>query len=356
MIKINSIIKLIIKFFKLKPTSIRIDAATVCQLRCPTCPTAAGVIKKTIGGGYLKLVNFQTLLDKNKFIKQIEFSNWGEVFLNPELLEILKYAFERKIEIYLANGVNLNNVREEVLEGVVKYQIKFINCSIDGTDQRNYSIYRRNGNFDTVINNIKKINHYKKLYNSELPVLQWQYVIFGHNEDKISLAREMAQSLGMLFYPKLSWGTLYDENYFSPIQNHQLVREQLGNVFTSREQYEEENKKPFLKIACRHIWNNPQINFDGKLLGCPINYWGDFGNVFDDGGIIQSFNSPKIKYARMMHLGKVPAKKDIPCSTCSVYKKMHETKSWFKLVDLYRPPRILRFRSLFRSLKKRFAN
>lgn len=29
---------------------------------------------------------------------------------------------------------------------------------------------------------------------------------------------------------------------------------------------------------------NPQINWDGKLLGCCLNFWGDFGgNAFEQG-------------------------------------------------------------------------
>ena len=103
----------------------------------------------------------------------------------------------------------------------------------------------------------------------------------------------------------------------------------LGNVpnnITSREQYEKENNQPFLRGVCSQLWHSPQINFDEKLLGCCVNYWGDYGNIFEDGSVVKTFNNAKINYARMMLLGKSPAKKDIPCSTCSIYKKCRKQR------------------------------
>ena len=35
---------------------------------------------------------------------------------------------------------------------------------------------------------------------------------------------------------------------------------------------------------CRQLWIEPQINFDGAVLGCCVNTWGSFGeNAFEVG-------------------------------------------------------------------------
>ena len=57
--------------------------------------------------------------DINSNILSIELSNWGEIFLNPELKEIIKYAYSKKIGLFADNGVNFNNVSDEVLECLI---------------------------------------------------------------------------------------------------------------------------------------------------------------------------------------------------------------------------------------------
>src|SRR5262249_16879691 len=169
-------------FHTVMPHRIRLEASSRCQLRCPSCPTASKAIHPVVGAGVLKLDNFIKLIDENPWIKEIELSNYGEIFLNPHLLDIIKYAYERGVRLTGANGVKLNNVKEDVLEAVVKYKLREMTVSIDGASEEIYKIYRVRGNYNNVIENIKKINHYKKIYNSGYPLLSWQFVVFGHNE------------------------------------------------------------------------------------------------------------------------------------------------------------------------------
>jgi hypothetical protein len=71
---------------KIKPTQIRLEVSSLCQLRCPSCPTTSKAIHPAVGSGFLKLRDFQSLLDQNPWIREIELSNYGEIFLNPHLL------------------------------------------------------------------------------------------------------------------------------------------------------------------------------------------------------------------------------------------------------------------------------
>ena len=71
---------------------LRLEASSNCQLKCPSCPTAAGEIQKTLGGGFLSFENFKRLIRENPQIRLIELSNWGEIFLNPEIVDIMEYA------------------------------------------------------------------------------------------------------------------------------------------------------------------------------------------------------------------------------------------------------------------------
>jgi len=312
-----------------RPRSLRLEASTFCQLKCPSCETAQGKTHEKLGGGFLKLKDFQKVVDENPWISTIELSNWGEIFLNPNLSDIMEYAYRKDVALTATNGANLNTVKTEVLENLVKYKFRHLACSIDGASPETYSIYRIGGKFERVIENIKTINHYKSIYRSDFPVLTWQFVIFGHNEHEIPIVQEIAKSLNMNVRLKLSW----DEK-LSPVKNEDLVRKSISLGVASRSEYIEKHGRDYIqKGICRQLWKSPQINWDGKILGCCYNYWGDFGNAFES-GVTGGLNNEKMSYARQMLLGKVEAKNGIPCTTCGHYKRMKEKRNWLTIRDI----------------------
>jgi MoaA/NifB/PqqE/SkfB family radical SAM enzyme len=307
---------------KIKPWKIRLEASSFCQLRCPSCPTTSKAINPVVGNGFLKLADFQKLLDQNRWLKTIELSNYGEIFLNPDLLEILRCAYERAVKLRADNGVNFNDVKESVLEGLVKYRFRSMTCSIDGASNETYGQYRVKGHFDAVIGNIRKLNRIKEKHRSAYPSLTWQFVVFGHNERDIPLARRLARELGMKFYLKLSW-----DAKFSPVRDREAIRQEIGVV--SREEFQQQHGVDYMQGICHQLWDQPQINWDGKVLGCCRNFWGDFAkeNAFSD-GLLKSINSEKMKYARGMLLGTNTPRQDIPCTTCSIYLAMKANNKW----------------------------
>ena len=207
----------------IRPTKIRLEASSACQLQCPLCPIHSGVARPAVGIGFLKLTHFERLLRDNPNVEQVELSNYGEIFLNPQLLDIFRCAHERGVTLTADEGVNLNTAKAETLEGLVKYGIRSMTCSIDGATDETYRQYRRNGNLPTVLANIRMINSFKAAYRSTLPRLRWQFVVFGHNEHEIAKARELSETLNMGFYLKLNWNP--DS---SPVRNEELVRGIVG--------------------------------------------------------------------------------------------------------------------------------
>jgi MoaA/NifB/PqqE/SkfB family radical SAM enzyme len=306
---------------------IRFEAASKCQLKCPMCPTAKGLNKTGIvGWGTLKSEDFTALIDRNPQIKNIELSNWGEIFLNPQLTKILQSAFERNIALTVTNGVNLNTASDEVLEALVKFQIRHLSVSIDGASAETYKIYRVGGDFDKVISNVKKLNQFKQKHHSEFPRLQWQFIVFGHNEHEIALARELAANLKMDFYAKLSLDH-WDAEPFSPVQNLEHVRKELGAA--SREEFRLQTKQEYM-VPCFQFWTSPQINWDGKLLGCCDNVFGDFGNALQS-DLSELLQGERFVYAKKMLLGQAQPRPDIPCTSCPIYKRRALPKALLSL-------------------------
>ncbi len=302
------------------PKTVRLEACSLCQLNCPECTTRK--LEKQAPKdwlGYLKFKDFKKFVDENDFIKEIELSNNGEIFLNPELDEIIKYAYEKGIWLRAGNGVNLNTVSETTLENLVKYKFKRMTVSLDAATSETYKIYRRGGDFNKVIDNIKKINYFKKKYNSEFPVLHYQFILFGHNEHEIELAKKKAKELNMRMRFRRNNSIEY-----SPIKNKELVEKQTGLKI-----YDEKNKmieklfsiKKGRLYACYTLFYSPQIDYNGDLLGCCQIFLENLGiNVFKE-GLLNALNSQNVIYTKHMLTDlSIPVKQNLPCAKCSKYR------------------------------------
>ena len=308
---------------------VQIDASSHCQLACPVCPTANGLTKPVLGAGHLKVADFERLLDRNPEIQEVELSNYGEMFLNPQLPELLACAYERKVVVSGSNGVNLNFATEAALEAVVKYRVRALTCCIDGATQANYARYRVNGNLDRVLRHIDRIRELRHLHRSAFPLLDWQFVVMGHNEQETEMAKGLAQSRGMQFLPRLSWNADH-----SPVVNTELVRIETGLPAASREEFRQSEGVSYTRSLCYQLWQAPVVNWNGKMLGCCVNYWGDFGaNVFEE-GLTAAMQHPLMEQARGMLLGETAAVPGIPCTTCDQYREMSASGTWLDPAEI----------------------
>ena len=289
-----------------KPKDVRLDICTRCQLNCVGCYMRIDNNGEQ-GFGHITFEQFKRFIDENKYIKTLEISDSGEVFLNPDFVKIIEYAYNNGIVVTIGNGVNFNTVSPEAIEALVKYKVNVITFSIDGASDEVYPLYRRNGNYTTVINNIKLLLEYKKKYQSENPYMVWQYIIMEENECDIEKAKEEAKELGIDIYFKKDW-----RNNYKP-KDPEKVLSLTGIDYNENVEYE--NKYSFLD--CIQLFTNPQINWDGNIFGCCINYRFSWKlNAFED-GLINCLNSNYYRNALYRLLGDKEAQSnDDPCTKC----------------------------------------
>ncbi len=306
------------------PTRIRLDVSNICQLRCPHCHTAQGKTRDKIGSAYLDFQNFRRLADENPNVRHIEISHAGEIFLNPDLVLIMEYAFRRGIALTADSGVNLNTVSKEALEALVKYRVRSLFISIDGFTPEIYRTYRKNGDLNRVIENIRTINYHKRKHKSRFPFLVWQFIVFDHNRSEISDAKKTAYELNMGFLSKPDWNP--DLFPGEGMNEKEVRRPDIGNLSESLW---------VRKLHCGQLWHGPQVSPNGKVLGCCMNISSsNYGNVFES-GLEECINGEKMQYARAMVLGKKPSRSDIPCSRCLRYIAMNERNTWLSNRDIW---------------------
>lgn len=292
---------------------IRVELSSRCQLKCPSCPKVIGYYDD-IGEGVMSLRHFKKIVEKNPSIKCIEVSNFGEIFLNPDIDEILEYSYMKKIKLTALNGVNLNFIKDSTLEKLVKYKFRKLSVSIDGADQETYSIYRKGGDFNKVIRNIEKLNYYKNKYNSKYPKLHWQYILFGHNQNQLQLAKKYAKKLNMKFKIIENFDKSYSSiDYVEPKHKSNKLKDFFSkfnfNIHTSE------------KTLCSQMWYMPQINWDGRLMGCCVNTWEGYGNVLES-SLAECINSEKFRSSKRLLLNRQVGNITTPCSVCYNYQKL----------------------------------
>jgi hypothetical protein len=141
----------------------------------------------------------------------------------------------------------------------------------------------------------------------------------------------MAQDLDMTFAVKLSWEDLYADA-FSPIRDAELIRRESGLGVANRREYREKYGRAYLNL-CAGMWSSPQINYDGRVLGCSVNYWGDYGNAFQE-GLGACLTNERMNGAREALLGRRALAEDAPCARCRVYRERQENQDWVTPADI----------------------
>ena len=321
----NKFFQLYRKFYKL-PKMAAIEFCSNCQLNCVDCYMRNKTSGQTIGSGYLKFEDFKNFIENNPYIESIETSLSGEIFLNPDFLKIIEYAYKKNVKLTAFNGVNFNTVSDEILEALVKYNFTGLTISLDGTSQETYIKYRRNGNFDKIIQNIEKLNDFKRKYNSKFPILMWQFIFFEHCQNEYFTAYKMAEKLGFsLIYYKLPW-----KRTNLGVEDAALFKKaRMLEIKVDDKEIQEiifENSRS----ACSQLWWQPQINWNGKLLGCCCSTNNDLEvNVFET-GLKKAIKSKQMKKMRDVLAGKILPDTGMACKKCCIYPQIRETKSFIK--------------------------
>jgi hypothetical protein len=326
----------------MRTDAIRLEAATICQLACPLCPTPTGEIKAAIGAGFLRLDAFRRIVDENPAVARIELSNWGEIFLNPDIEAITEYAYRRSVALTAWNGANLNHVRESALEALARWRFRGITCSIDGVTQETYAAYRRKGDVRRVLDTIRRLNDYKRRWKTEYLRLRWQMVWFEHNAHEVDAARALAADLGMTFHLKANWAappssTAVAEPPLRQAAGDAMVAASSATTAASAATASAPPAAPASDHGedlsahyCQQLWNEPQLNFDGRLLGCCVNTWGTFGPNAFEVGLARALGEGTLEHAKRMLEGRAPARADVPCSTCDIYVERARTGAWLR--------------------------
>lgn len=307
--------------FIARPRKARLEASTICQLRCALCPTRMGNGLEFLGQGFMAQDGFRCFLEENPRIRDVDLANAGEALLNPELPGMLRTAAELGVSTNLGGGVNMNDVSDEVLDALVRYGTRRVRISIDGASEETYQKYRIGGSLRRVLANIQRLNEVKRKYNSPRPELLLQFILFGHNEHELEKMQMLARMMDMKIFVRMN---RVPDRF--PIRDRERIRRIFG--YSDRQEYREVKGRIYCHVLCLGLWREPQVNWDGRLLGCQCNKHSFFAGPVLGREFATEINNERMIYARRMLMGAAPPRDDIPCSDCSWYRQIRDHSLW----------------------------
>ena len=244
------------------PLVLTIEAANVCNLACPYCFTGAGDVSRT--KAHFPLPLYKQLMDElGPYLFTVELHNWGEPLLNKNIAEYVKIATDKGVGTLMSTNFSFPYTAERA-DTLVGAGLTQLGVSLDGATQETYVQYRRKGNLDLALANVRLINDAKKKLGSKTPRMIWEFHVFPWNEGDIEDAKRMAAELDMDIDISKGWVT--------------------GDEWGGRDNAYKFFQAPSVD-GCEFLWQRAVVSIDGGVPPCCGTFFreDDFGTVSEKG-------------------------------------------------------------------------
>jgi hypothetical protein len=199
------------------PSRLYIECTAACNISCDqACCAPETGITRTRQAGMLDFELFRRVVDEaGPSLVRIDFFNYGETFLHKRAVEMCEYIKSKFPQVYLYTSTNGLAFSEEHVRRLVRSGIDEVTFSIDGATPGSYVKYRKRGDFEKALRNLRFAADEKRTLGRDVPVINWRYILFTHNDsdEEMQRARQLAAEIGI---DRLCWElTDHPENLFS---------------------------------------------------------------------------------------------------------------------------------------------
>lgn len=280
------------------PYVLKIESTNICNLECPFCldrdrSTFKGEGMR--GFGRMKSEFFKSIIDQLKpYAFNVNLYGSGEPLLFPEAYEMFRYAADNDIGVRVSSNLSMREFTDEAAEKVVSSGIEHLIISCHGASQETYEKYMVGGNFERVIANMRKLVAARKKLGKKTPFMDWQFLLFSHNQHEVKKAQQMADDIGIDFlrfiYPNIppEFKEEWKPRAEGEAQDYQPVPENMqpgqnGNASpqtaapqtapapapaAAAKVAPKKNMKPIKVERCSWPYRSIYFNWDGGILPC----------------------------------------------------------------------------------------
>lgn len=186
--------------------SLHIEPTSRCNARCPQCPRTDITTGDT--HSWLK----QTEWDPSRLDEVLSHSvfdplnsilvngNYGDIVMHTRALEFVEVCRKHAKEVYI--NTNGSGLKTDFWSELGKMGVT-VDFSIEGMSQETHEQYRRNTNFNRILENAKAFIDAGGIAN-------WVMTVFRHNEDEVDDCEEFARYLGFNDFSTRDGGMRFD--------------------------------------------------------------------------------------------------------------------------------------------------
>ncbi len=243
------------------PLALGVEVTNNCNLSCPECITGADLLKRS--RGYMDIELFERVVSQlGPYLYNINLYFQGEPMLHPDFFSFIA----RSGNIPTVVSTNGHFLTKGNSDKIVRSGLKKLIISLDGADQKTYSIYRKGGNFNKVIEGIKNVAKAKRFFRSPMK-LEIQVLVNKLNECQVPELKEFARGVQASLRLKSMQVVNSDEaGRWMPVdKKYKRYYLKHGSYIL----------KSHLPDRCARLWFNPVITWDGIVLPCCFDKNGD---------------------------------------------------------------------------------
>ncbi|WP_029456701.1 radical SAM/SPASM domain-containing protein [Solidesulfovibrio alcoholivorans] len=292
------------------PYILKIESTNICNLRCAYCYDDRRPPRDDERlFGRMTLEQFRKILDDvGAYLFKINLYGFGEPFLFPETLDMIRLAASRNIGVGVSS--NLTHRDPELARRIVASGLEVLIFSCHGVSQETSGRFMRGGNPDVALAALRAVIEERRKAGSATPFIDWQYCVTGFNEHEIPAAREKARELGVdqVRFIKPFFPADAPDDWFSTRFPRQTLRP------------DAQAPSP----GCSWLYRSAYVNWDGGLIPCcrdPRDPSVDFGNVLST-PFREVWNNAKYQAARALLADprQNALRAGIVCGRCPVTK------------------------------------
>lgn len=292
------------------PPVFMVEAASVCNLRCPFCACGAGEVHRK--HPYLEESLFQSLVDELKqTLWMILFWNQGEPFMHPHLMEMIRYASDRGIYTMTSTNGHFLGDADAILDSRLDELI----ISLDGASEEVYKKYRIGGDFQKVLRDTESLIKKRRQRQLSYPHVTIQCVISRQNEHELDDLEQLARELGAneLIFKTMEITPGSDGEACLPRNPKYRRYTENPDTWTRKNDYKH----------CPELWNQPVLNSDGSISVCCFDKTGLLNpGVYNPGTFCDLWRGTEwMKIRETVKNNKAGMQ---PCKTCTASMNLND--------------------------------
>jgi sulfatase maturation enzyme AslB (radical SAM superfamily) len=275
------------------PDIVQIESTNLCNAKCVFCPRDEMHRRQ----GIMEMPLFKKVVDECAAlgITHVRMHNYGEAFLDKQLVEKVRYAKSKGIaEVGLISNGSL--ITEELARGMIDAGLDAINISVDAAGKEVFERTRLNLDYDEVIGNIRTLARLRNESGRKRPKLILSFVRQDNSADEQAFIEE--------------WRQIADKIHITDLHNW------AGTL----------NGESDVNFPCYRMWLTFTVLWDGRVSLCCADF--DGRHILGDlrtSTIAEVWNSPAYRAVRRQQLESGGPE---ICRTCDLPKK--DSPLWVK--------------------------